>query len=1118
MSAARNSSGWSLIGASFTERASLAMLAAIALTGLYWVYSFSMTPFVKGPPVRQPTSKPGTSAPLTGTSMGREMAERFLAHEAWAADAWYQVRTADAYVYFQSWATVEGNEKAVRLKPFAVCWLPSEKRQGEPPITISSEAAYVTFTDEFDISKIANLKVDSGGLEGNVLITGPDGLYATGRDFTFDEEAMRLWSDNQIEFAFQKHSGHARGLQIELIRGDQSEDANRPTIEGIRSIRLLRDVVMDLVSDRSERAPGGGRPPAESGQRKPPEIIKVRSEGSFEFVLETNIATLEDQVRIFRPNVKQQYDTIQSDDRIVILFEKKSESAAPGALPPNGFVNKPNRDAGIVNASATSGDAMPTVAAAASESTAPNKNVETRRGIDSNLTFRKLHARGKNVVVASQANKLESHMTDLQYDALTRKASMTNPLKSSFRTTRPIVWLKQDTTLMMCPEINFEHDQDGGIVFVTCRGAGTLQRFEELPNGTPNADADLTKRPIEFSAEWKKELRKFPDKESPYDIVELEGQAIIQQPNGENNWGLAAEYLRIWMDPLKRDKKATPKAAAASGAQKSKSPRLRFALAKQNVAFVNAEMQARTEALQVWFEERHPAKPLSLGSASRRSRDRLQPAAERQPRQRAIRPANLPDDAASLQAAVKNRRGNVQAFASTIDSPVRAAQQAPAPRDPTSNLPGNPASSPERPKDGPIEVDADLMQVRVLQGTSARDDTEVAEIWIKGNVRVKQEHGNGKEPLRMFGEQMHVANRSKTQKVIHIFGKPAHVQNQGVQIEGHHIELDQSANNALVKGAGRLQLPVTQSFDGKPLPTPLPLDIFWQEKMTFDGLTARFFGQVQSKMNDERMKNEMRCQEMQVVMTETVSFSGTRQQDGIRVRHVNCDGHVEFDSDEMKDSRVIDIRRIATARFSIDQTTGKTEAQGPGIIQRWQFGNERPQGLGPLSNVRPNAPAKPNTSEWTYTQVLFAGKMIGNMNQRSSTFHDDVKILYGPVEKATDTIDRHNLGENAGWMGCEMLTVTQHPETKTTPSYAELQARKNARLEGKTYNGRADSISYDGSKGQFVLRAEGNGTATIWTQKQIGGESTPNEAQQIEFNPRTNKLKLNQVSGLNWIQ
>jgi len=311
---------------------------------------------------------------------------------------------------------------------------------------------------------------------------------------------------------------------------------------------------------------------------------------------------------------------------------------------------------------------------------------------------------------------------------------------------------------------------------------------------------------------------------------------------------------------------------------------------------------------------------------------------------------------------------------------------------------------------------------------------------------------------------------------------------------------------------------VTQSFDGRPLARPRPLDIYWVEQMTFDGLTARFFGDVQGAMNDDTMVNRMRCQEMQVVLTEKVRFSGPPRRQEVRLRNVLCEGGVEFDSDESAGGKRIDIRRMTGARFSLDQVTGAIQGQGPGTITRWQYGQGRPSGLGPISNVRANSPLKPNAAEWTYTRVRFAGRMSGNMNQRSSTFHDDVDILYGPVAKESDTIDRNRLGEESGWLGCNVLTVTQHPETPTSPAYAELLAEGNARLEGQTYNGRADSISYDGSKGLFVLRAEGNGTATIWRQKQLGSSYSQNDAQQMEFIPRSNKLKLNQVTGLNAVE
>ncbi|MGE3317468.1 MAG: hypothetical protein AB7O26_20325, partial [Planctomycetaceae bacterium] len=408
MSASRASSSWTLLGASFTERATLSTLTASILVVMYWGYAVTVAPLVKAAPMRnQHQPKISTAIPSAGNnSAAREMAEIALPHQPWAADAWYQVRTPHAYVYFQSWATVDGNDKAVRFKPFAVAWLQNEKHKDEPPITISAESAYVTFTSPFDISKVASLRLDSGGLEGDVLITGPNGLCATGRDFTFAEDAMRLWSDSRIEFAFEKHRGHARGVQIELIRGEQDDDETRPAVDGIKSIRFLRDVVMDLVSDRSDKPKPGDPPPIPLKKPKGPDIVKVRSDGSFEYVLETNIATFDTNVRIYRPNGKQQYDMIQSDDTIVLLFKRKLETAPTDSAPNNGGSGVP-----IVQTSATS-----------TPQAAPTK---AKSGIDSGLTLHKLFARGKNVVIASQNNTLDGRMTALEYDAVTRAVLMT---------------------------------------------------------------------------------------------------------------------------------------------------------------------------------------------------------------------------------------------------------------------------------------------------------------------------------------------------------------------------------------------------------------------------------------------------------------------------------------------------------------------------------------------------------------------------------------------------------------------------------------------------------------------------------------------------------------------
>jgi len=72
----------------------------------------------------------------------------------------------------------------------------------------------------------------------------------------------------------------------------------------------------------------------------------------------------------------------------------------------------------------------------------------------------------------------------------------------------------------------------------------------------------------------------------------------------------------------------------------------------------------------------------------------------------------------------------------------------------------------------------------------------------------------------------------------------------------------------------------------------------------------------------------------------------------------------------------------------------------------------------------------------------------------------------------------------------------------------------NAELEGRSFHARADTISFDESKGLYVLRSFGNGKATIWRQKQAGGEFSRADAQWMEFVPSRNQLKLDQSVGL----
>ncbi len=1153
MTSPRAQSQWSLTGHSVRERALLTLVSLGVMGAMFWTYSLVVKPLIKSPRMSDWKHKVDFDIPKENASPARAMADQFLAHVPWVKEATY-ASTPNGYIYYQTWTPDEDDKKTIHFTPFAMIWLQKGRKDEEPPYTVASESAFITFEQEMDFD---NGKVflrtpgrpEGGGLEREVVITGPNGIQAKSRNIVFDAKAYRIWTADHIDFVFNnRNSGSSLGMQVDLIPGPKSSEADRLDIAGIKSVRLLRSVTLNLEEERRDKkqlAAGGG-PAPKPKKPKPPEKVQISSDGSLEFVPNTNTVTLIDNVRILRPTELGKTDSLVTDNTgtVEMKFEEKPESPKKQQPPvegsPQPLASSTANGSVVTTVSATVDDPSP-----GAQATQAEVKDEPFRGLNSKLSFRKMHARGKSVTLVSQSNNLSARgATSIQYDAVERTASLSSAAKSPNGTTLPVL-VRQKTSVMTCPEITLVQDEKSNITRVWCRGQGKLDSYDEK-----------TGEIHELSAEWLKELRKFPDPQSEFDIIELDEQALVRQP--QQHSGLVAEHIRIWTDPTRRTKDQAKNALSPGGAKtRSSSVRPRCMLAWQNVAFVNPDMQVRTDRLEVYFQDRPTTGAAAVGAFQPTQVRPLQLTSNRQPTRLFVErrqgmgrgihhldPAHAETDRPKRRIGISNSVDHPQAFASTADersdlvSAELAGQQVSlpennasssvtdsleiAPGSGTTRQPGQKEAAAKKqmlkqPEDEPYDVEAEVVKVLVLQGTD-RADTEVARIQTVGNVKVQQRHASGEDPLQIAGDEVHVENRSKSDSAMHVVGRPAHVRDRGLYIEGNDIYFDRAGNQARVEGVGRLQLPISQSVDGKPMKTPVPLDIFWKERMTFDGLTAHFIEGVQSKMDDERTKSEMRCNEMQVVLTDRLDFSGKDSREKVKVRIIRCKGGVDVESDEFEKGRRVEIRRVHAPEFDLDQTTGDTHAQGPGIIRRWQFGQGNTAGLGPTRTVRANSAIKPSASEWTYTQVDFDGHMSGNMNQRMSKFHDNVRVLYGSVANETSVVDRDKLGEDAGWMGCDTLTITQHPEADMQPAYAVLEADGNARLEGRTYYGQADNISYDGSKGNILLLGHSNGAATLWRQTVRGGGYERQNGQRFEFYPRINKLIMHQVESLNGVQ
>lgn len=738
-----------------------------------------------------------------------------------------------------------------------------------------------------------------------------------------------------------------------------------------------------------------------------PVRVQIRSKGRFEYAVGTNIATFEDDVVVVRPTDREHVDSLHCD-RLTLEFEPKT---------PRTDQRGTNQD-------------------------------QRFRGIDGPLVFRRLRAeglKGRKAELVSEANQLTAWMNTFIYDRQTKVALLSD---------EDYVEVVQKSSRLLCPEMTLLHGDGGKIATAWCRGKGHLE----------HVDAETGE--IQFSARWLKQLKKYTDPQTGLDVIELEQQAVVRQP--QRNTGLAAEFIKLWLQQVDPTR---------TGDRDVENVEPKFLLALKNVDISSPQLQGKTQRLHVLFE---------AGSWAKRSPH-------------------------TASRGLDARRG----LQSAVRRVAHRRQESPGLEETPQSDRSNGGSTRGDAKH-PLKIVADRMTVRALPGNEFRD-AQVAEIWTEGNVHVQQQRGPDQQPMQLAGERLHLQNRSEQDQILHIYGSPAHIRDRGMHIEGREIHFDRNRNQAWVSGAGLLELPVKRGLDGEVLNAPQPLDVWWQERMTFDGQAAQFFGNVRAELNDNRMQ----CQQMQVLLKDKLLFAEERPQEDPDILSIRCSDGVEFTSYEYEGNKTVGIRQANFGKLTMNLMTGHTEAQGPGWIKSWGRGRGKRAGLSPIALVQANQPLQSESSEWEYTRVDFVGKAVGNLKQRDMTFHDRVQIVHGPVGRPLETIDPDRLDrlpKDVVWMRCDRMRVTQHEKTETQPGFDELLADGNAELKGRSFHARADSISYDESKGFYMLRSRGNRKATIWHQTTPGGKRSRFDAQRIEFIPSRKHLKLHHTTGLDGLR
>ena len=566
----------------------------------------------------------------------------------------------------------------------------------------------------------------------------------------------------------------------------------------------------------------------------------------------------------------------------------------------------------------------------------------------------------------------------------------------------------------------------------------------------------------ELSVTWSKQLRKYQDVSSPQDVIDVSGNVVVEQ--FQQAAKVTANYIKLWMDPL-----ALQSLSSGKSGGKPEMPQIRRILAIENVTIRSPRLEGNTSQLQIWFDN------VAFKSSPNRSDEA--------------------SEATKLDASIG--RARIRRTAGGGDEIITGAET-----DADAETP-------------PVVVDAKVIRVLIV-GRGPERTPDLGEIWSEGNVVLTQQREGAIKPMTIKAQQLHVKSDGESKQVVHLIGEPAKLDDPQMDLQGREIFVDRHRNLVWVDGQGELKLPIDRSFDGKQLTTPTNLSITWNEQMVFDGLMATFTGRVVAGMLDSTMK----CQQMEVRMKQRVLFEqGAAGIEKDPISTIVCRKQVEFDSRLIVDSSLNQVRKGVFAAFAMNLKTGRAEAKGPATIQIWRRGQGKIAGLTPQAVVGSNQATRVKEGGWDFTQVMFADEMIGLRDQRSTTCKGNVKVVYGPVAEPLETFDLDKLPKDTFLVSCDRLQMTQ-PEgrSQTGKEMIELVAEGNAWLEGRSFSGQADVISYDSAKDLFMLRSLGENDSELTRELRPGGNRIPTIAKTIQFIRSTNMITIDKVRFSNGLQ
>lgn len=700
---------------------------------------------------------------------------------------------------------------------------------------------------------------------------------------------------------------------------------------------------------------------------------------------------------------------------------------------------------------------------------APGLAQPTALPVRSGLVPLEIQARGAPVVARSSATGLEARAARLGYEIATRRILLDG---------EEAVSLVARGMEMEARSIDYSPGLAGAPGSLMAVGPGWLRTTAD---GSP---------PVQ--ARWRKWLRMRPDGNGH--VASIAGDADVSI---ESQGRLCASEMHLWLDSVKESSSAVLKQRTSSAGPDLSGVRPSRMLARGTVEIDVDQLTARTDRMELWF--RHPPAPVPVVAKA------TTPVAAVAPPVAAVAaPLATPLATPAAPPSVAASRGKMMATGALVRGLVSLSPQ------------GN-------------QLEEISLEGQVHLVEQARD--QPAATVAGGGVAIPPTPAGA--ALEIRGDQLQLTRATRFDARAVVSGKPAQVKGQGIDLEGPLVEFDRGRNRLIVDGAGRLKLPMASGMSGlesfgmagnspaspkltEPDAPPSTLDVSWQGRMDFDGLTARFIDRVVTTSGT----TVLRAGSLDVIFNAAIDFGASGPQAGARradVARVACGSGVRIESVSLSQDGSKSVENLYVRDLLLDRATGDVTGSGPGRLASTRLG-QVPAAL-PTSAQNSPAPgvalapvSPPRPDELTYLGVDFQRGMRGNINRRMMEFQQRVEAIWGPVAAWGDTLDPHapgGLPPRVISITSDALGVAQTPLAPGQRHAAmELAAAGNVLVEGEAFTARSARLTWSEAKDLLVFEGDGRSDAQLYRQLRVGAAPSSASAGKILYWRSLNRVDV----------